>query len=259
MSERLFSLGPVEQLADDEVVGICISGGIKRDGDEWVPSGVDLTAYRANPVVLRQHDPDHVVGSAIAIGPLNGNEIGVRIRFAPPGVCDIADETRGLVKAGVLRGISAGVAPIEVEPLDPRKPYGNVRILKAELLEVSFVPIPADTAARVTARSFASRPGIAALLRSLPPIPGSAVERALTHVARKHTVPFAYLPPREQFEADRQRTMAAWALQQAAQAQNAAYSGEQRQTHLQRLRGAFPCDPQPQPAAPRRRLRPYGL
>jgi hypothetical protein len=38
--------------------------------------------FRANPIVLRNHDPDLVVGTAIAIGLINGNEIGVRIKFA---------------------------------------------------------------------------------------------------------------------------------------------------------------------------------
>jgi HK97 family phage prohead protease len=258
-SAPLFSLGPIDQLADDEVAGIAISGGVKRDGDEWVPSGIDLTNYRANPIVLRNHDPDLVVGTAVAIGLVNANEIGVRIKFAPPGVSDVADETRGLVKAGVLRGISAGINPIELEPLDPKQPYGAVRLVKAELLEVSFVPIPADSDARVTARSFA------ASLRSLPAISGHAIERALAHVGRTRAPqrPIGLLSDYERTriyaEAQRQRTMAVWALGQANQAEqrerDERYSFAQRQADLAHLRSGAEDSGERQFA--RRRLRPY--
>jgi phage head maturation protease len=35
----------------------------------------------------------------------------IRMRFAPPGTSEIADETRRLVKSGVLRGVSIGSMP----------------------------------------------------------------------------------------------------------------------------------------------------
>ena len=101
-----FSLGTADPLGEDMVAGIAISGGIARDGDEWIPAGVSLVNYRANPIVLRDHNPSKVVGSAVAIGLMDSNSIGVRIRFAPPGTSDVADETRMLCKSGVLRGIS---------------------------------------------------------------------------------------------------------------------------------------------------------
>lgn len=260
-SAPLFSLGPIEQLGDDEVAGVCISGGIKRDGDEWCPNGIDLTNYKANPVVLRGHNPDYVVGSAVAIGLVNSNEVGIRIKFAPPGVSHIADETRGLVKAGVLRGISAGIDPQEVEPLDPRNPYGPMRIVRAELLEVSFVPIPADTDARVTARALASRPGGAALVRLLPAIATAAVERALRHVGRACApqVPLMSLSVYDRTAfyaaAHQQRSRATWACAQARQAEERAFSYEARQAELARLRSTD----EPELWTPaKRRLRPYG-
>jgi hypothetical protein len=96
MRERFFNLGPIEQLADDEVIGIAITGDVGRDGDIWEPRGIDLSEYKRNPIVLRQHDPDAIVGTAVAIGLVDSNTIGVRIRFAPPGASAIADETRAL-------------------------------------------------------------------------------------------------------------------------------------------------------------------
>lgn len=227
-----FSLGTADPLGEDEVVGIAVSGDLGRDGDIWVPQGIDLTEYRRNPVVLRDHRPDRVVGSAVAIGfDSNSNSIGVRIRFAPPGTSDIADETRALAKAGVLRGISAGVEPITVEPIDPKRPYAGLRVLKAELLEVSVVAIPADTGALITQRSFAARPGAAAMLRTLPTVAPSAIERAFSF-ARVAPVPFASLTPNQQAELDRRRTLTAYALGRA-EAERFGYA--QRQQELTAL------------------------
>jgi hypothetical protein len=200
------------------------------------------------------------VGSAIAIGLINSSEIGVRIKFAPPGVSDVADETRGLVKAGVLKGISAGIDPIECVPLDPRSPYGAVKIVRAELLEVSFVPIPADVDARVTARSFASRPGGAAMLRSLPAISGPAIERTFARVGRTYTVPLAFVSTAEKAQMWQLRCLAGWAAHAGARAEEQARTDrcslEQRQADLRALginatEGETPTFAKP-------RSRPYG-
>jgi HK97 family phage prohead protease len=200
-----FSFGPAELLGDDEICGIAITGDLARDGDIWVPSGVDLTNFRANPVVLRQHDPDQVVGTVTAIGLLDTeNAIGVRIQFAPPGASAIADETRALAKAGVLRGISAGVDPIRWEPLNPAEPLGAWRLLEGELLEISLVSIPADTGALVTQRAHRSH----ASLSSLTPVSGSAVRRML-RICCELVPPPAARAPSEHFATHRAHTTAA--------------------------------------------------
>ena len=255
MNERFFSLGSVEQLAEDEVVGVAITGDVGRDGDVWCPQGVSLDNFKRNPIVLRQHNPDLVVGSAVAIGLVDANTIGVRIKFAPPGVSAVADETRGLVKSGNLRGISAGIDPIRTEPLDPREPFGAWRVLEAELLEISLVSIPADTGATITGRSFATRPGAAAMLRLLPAVPAHAIARVLGFVGQAPLTPEGLRSPREAFEIDRRRTMAGWALSRARQTETLCY--EQRQAELRELAEVgreYGCEKTPS----RRRLRPYG-
>jgi HK97 family phage prohead protease len=217
-----FYTGQLEQLSEDEVAGIAISAGKKRDGDAWEPAGVDLTAFKRNPVILRDHDPGRVIGTATAIGlTSDGSAIAIKIQFAPPGISAVADEARGLAKAGILRGISAGVDPIEVEPL--RDGTRGVRVISSELLEVSLVAVPADADARITQRSFGSGPG-AAMLRALPAISQHAMQTALGQVRRQHEQPTPYhlLSPREKFEFDRQRTMATWALGQAREREDYA-------------------------------------
>jgi len=142
----------VTEIGDDEVEVVMSTGAIARDGHILVPGGADLAQYRANPVVLWQHDPGQPVGTAEGVR-VEGDKIVARIRFAPLGVSEVADRTRGLVKSGVIGAVSVGFDPTEGEPLDPARPRGGQRFTGWELLECSFVSVPADTGAVVTARA----------------------------------------------------------------------------------------------------------
>lgn len=142
----------VNQLAEDEVEIIISTGNIARDGHILVPGGADLASYRANPVILWQHDADVPVGNAADV-QVAGNTIVARVKFAPLGVSADADRVRGLVKSGVIRTTSVGFNPLEGEPIDLAKPRGGQRFTKWEIMEVSFVSVPADTGAVVTARA----------------------------------------------------------------------------------------------------------
>ncbi|MGC1300922.1 MAG: HK97 family phage prohead protease [Caulobacteraceae bacterium] len=142
----------INALGDDEVEVVMSTDALARDGHILIPQGCVLDNYRANPIVLWSHNPDNPVGNAenIDVGP---DQLSARIRFAPPGISPKADEVRGLMKAGVIRAVSVGFDPIEMEPLDPKKPRGGQRISRWELLELSPVSVPADPGAVVTARS----------------------------------------------------------------------------------------------------------
>ncbi len=142
----------VIEIGDDEVEVVMSTGAIARDGHILVPGGADLTQYRANPVVLWQHDPGQPVGTAEGVR-VDGDKIIARVRFAPLGISEVADRTRGLVKSGVIGAVSVGFEPTEGEPLDPARPRGGQRFTGWELLECSFVSVPADTGAVVTARA----------------------------------------------------------------------------------------------------------
>jgi len=82
-----------------------------------------------------------------------GDKITARVRFAAVGISPDADKVRGLVKGGIVRSVSVGFDPLDAEPLDPKKPYGGQRFTRWELLECSFVSVPADPGAVVTARA----------------------------------------------------------------------------------------------------------
>jgi len=142
----------VTDLGDDEVEVVLSTAGLARDGHVLVPAGCDLTSYRRNPIILWQHMPEEPVGTASDIA-VQGDKIVARVKFAPLGVSDTADRIRGLVKGGVINAVSVGFEVRDGEPLDATKPRAGQKFTAWELLEASFVSVPADTGAVVTARA----------------------------------------------------------------------------------------------------------
>ena len=142
----------VAALGEGEVEVVISTAALARDGHILEPTGCDLTNYRANPVVLWQHNPDQPVGRATDV-VVDGDRIRARITFAPDGISAKADEVRGLVKTGIVSGISVGFDVLDGTPLDPKKPRGGQRFTRWELLECSFCSVPVDPGAAVTARA----------------------------------------------------------------------------------------------------------
>lgn len=142
----------IKTLGDNEVEVIISTSALARDGHILEPAGCDLSNYQANPIVLWQHNPDVPVGRASEIA-VASDKIRARITFAPNGISPKADEVRGLVKNGIVSGVSVGFDVIDAEPLDEKQPRGGQRFTKWELLECSFCSVPADPGAAVTARA----------------------------------------------------------------------------------------------------------
>ena len=97
---------------------------IKLDG--W-----DVEHYRRNPVILWGHDHGKLIGMAMSVEIIDGKMI-VKGKFAPT---EEGQEKRKLYEMGFLRATSVGFIEKERE--------GNL-ITKAELLELSFVSVPAN-------------------------------------------------------------------------------------------------------------------
>lgn len=146
----------INELGDDEVEVVMSTATLGRDGHVLLPQGCRLDNYRKNPIVLWLHNPDAPIGNAENIA-VTANQITARVRFAPPEVSAKAREILGLTKAGVIRAVSVGFDAIEGEPLDPNQPRGGQCFSDWELLELSFVSVPADTGAVVTARANAEK------------------------------------------------------------------------------------------------------
>ncbi|HEY0881342.1 MAG TPA: HK97 family phage prohead protease, partial [Archangium sp.] len=97
---------------------------IKLDG--W-----ELEHYRNNPIVLWGHDHNQPIGVATSVEIIDGKMVA-RGKFAPNAK---GQEVRGLYDMGIIRATSVGFIEKERD--------GNL-ITKAELLEFSFVSVPAN-------------------------------------------------------------------------------------------------------------------
>jgi HK97 family phage prohead protease len=130
--------------ADVRPVRVIVStAGVDRMGDVIVQEGIDLAAYRRNPIVLWGHDPNCPVARAPDIGIVNGKTQATAL-FPAEGADEDADYVYGKLKAGIVNAASIGFNPIEWEAIDPRQPWGGQKFTKSELLEFSFVSIPAN-------------------------------------------------------------------------------------------------------------------
>lgn len=231
-------IASAQDLGEREVGVIAATNELARDGHVLEPSGISLSNYRRNPVVLWSHDPEQPIAACTAVAVEDG-ALAARIQFAPAGASAMADEVCALVKSGIIRGVSVGFNPIDHEPLDPSLgSRGGMRITSSELLEISFVSVGADTGAAVVARSFSARPGTAAMLRALRPLAPHIIERTFARITSGPRVPLIQLGPHGAPELDRSHTRVAWASVAAREAERREHlSYEQRQLDLMRLSG----------------------
>lgn len=131
---------------------ICSTESVDRMGDIIVQSGIDLTAYKKNPVVLWGHNPDSPIARAVDIG-LSGGKLQATVEFPEESKDAEADRYYGKIKAGLVNAASVGFVPTEWEAIDPKEPWGGAKFTKSELLEFSFVSIPANKDCLIVGRS----------------------------------------------------------------------------------------------------------
>ena len=109
-----------------------------RQGESVTQSGWDLTFYKMNPIVLWAHDYSVLpIGVATSIEMKDG-KLMAEGKFAPAEANPFAQQVRKLYDLGMINTTSVGFIPKEY---DGQK---SGVITKAELLEFSFVPVPAN-------------------------------------------------------------------------------------------------------------------
>ncbi len=111
---------------------------VDRQGDSVTQSGWDLNFFKSNPVVLWAHDYEALpIGMCTKI-EVDGNRLIAEGKFAPAEANPFAQQIRRLYDLGMVNTTSVGFIP---------KEYDANRqgvIMKQELLEFSFVPVPAN-------------------------------------------------------------------------------------------------------------------
>lgn len=151
-TDRLESFGYVRS-SDEEsrrVEVVVSSGDVARDGAVIDQSGWNLRNYERNPVVLWAHD-DHSLPIARAVSTrIDGDDMVQEHEF---GKHARADEVFQAIRGGFVNATSVRWIPgeTEVRTVGKGKDARNVLVFSRghELLEVSYVPIPADPNALV--------------------------------------------------------------------------------------------------------------
>ena len=139
--------------AEDEsrtVTSIITTGSIDRDNDIIRSEGIDLSAYRKNPVVLWGHDHSMPIAKTISIDHQD-NQIVATAEFPPEGISEKADEIYGLIQAGIIGATSVGFRALEYD-FNEERDYG-IDFNETEVYEYSFVSVPANAEALVIERS----------------------------------------------------------------------------------------------------------
>jgi len=179
MSTRNSFSAVVRAVSAREFKFVGATSRLGRDGHVLIPSGIDLSNYKKNPIILWQHNPAAPVARCTSIAVVDGELRGTG-EFPPAGTSDTADEVCGLVKSGIITTVSLGFNVSDAEPLDPKRPHAGKRITHSECLEISLVSVPADTGAVITERAHRSSSNMMAgdhLIRA---------EEAVDQAARHH-------------------------------------------------------------------------
>lgn len=128
---------------------------IDRQGESIDQAGWELLNYMANPVMLWAHNyGDLPVGKAEKI-EVDARGLVAEGVFASAEANPLAAQIQKLYEEGILNTVSVGFIPKERN--------GNI-ITKAELLEISFVPVPANPEALALVRTMKGFEAVADML-----------------------------------------------------------------------------------------------
>lgn len=136
---------------------VVLTRGIKSDGNDVIPTGVELTEYMRNPQFFWAHNrSDEPIGRAVSIthmGRGRTSRIEGDFEFMGPDLSERADRIFKMYTNGFLNAVSIGAKILKAEPLteESYKEIGleapifpGILITNADLKEVSAVPLPAD-------------------------------------------------------------------------------------------------------------------
>ena len=134
--DKLFTKGMVETI-DNEKMFIASDDVEDRQGEVISQDGWDLTNFKNNPVIQWAHKSDEpAIATAEKLGfrMVNGKR---KLVYSPKfhRLTPMSNYIADLVDAGIIKASSVGFKPMEREE--------NV-YTKAELLEISFVNVPAN-------------------------------------------------------------------------------------------------------------------
>jgi len=137
----------------DAVVGS--SNVLDRIGDVIDQAGWKLQNYKkTNPVILWGHNQKEErppIGKALKVWIQDRGEKAAKLMFKVQFDLqdNFAKEIFRKINDGFINTVSVGFLPIEWEQMNEDDPFSGRKYIKQELLELSFVPVPANPEALV--------------------------------------------------------------------------------------------------------------
>jgi HK97 family phage prohead protease len=139
-------------VSDRQIKCIASDATPDRYNDVLDPAGCKLANFRSNPVCLAEHDASQPLARCISIDA-DRDAVTATVEFPPANTSPISDQYFALIKERIISAVSVGFLPIEQKP----RAGGGWLYTEWELLELSFVSVPANPSALVTERSFGNR------------------------------------------------------------------------------------------------------
>ncbi len=139
---------------------VASDGSLDRYGDTINPDGFVTNNYDFNPVILIDHDYSvaSIVGRSVGLDVVDGQFVQ-RQQIDKPDKNANAGMVLGLLDNKMLSAVSVGFLPIEWEFREKSKDHDDeedesfvfgIDFIKQELLEVSWVAVPANPNAVLT-------------------------------------------------------------------------------------------------------------
>jgi len=150
METKYFSLEVKSSDKEERTLeGIATSQVVDRDGDVVVVDGIDLKNFKKNPLVLWAHDYfSPPIGKATKIWK-EDKDLKFKMKFVEAETYPFAETIYKLFAGGYINSFSIGFRPDIKEAMFDEKNGGYV-FNKSELIEISAVPLPSNTAAVAT-------------------------------------------------------------------------------------------------------------
>ena len=198
------------QSAGDPYEFVMSTDDVDRMGDVVDIDGIDLKAFKTNPIALWQHQADSPIGTWENLKKTAGQLVG-KLRLADPGTSPLIDRLRQLIEQRILRAVSIGFRALAGVPTGDG--FG-LRFTETELVEASLVSIPANAAALrirtlaphpadpeifsgqagATGSNMRTRAGLPSQRRNLAPpvrdkpMPRTIAERIVAHQTRSASI-----------------------------------------------------------------------
>lgn len=122
-----------------------------RDGDVIKAEGWELDNFIKSGSILYGHNPSRFPVASVKDAFVQGKELMVMAQFPEEGKAPDSDVAYNLIKSDVLKGVSVGFIGKEWE--ENKDTYGRT-FTKAELLELSLTPVPANANAMAIVKEY---------------------------------------------------------------------------------------------------------